>query len=149
GIYEGLHGLQGVDVPAPSASCPTCVAAVVNSHSRPLFAGIARYNFIGYEAGYAFPTMYLDGKTRVSVGVGGQYQFKGANTPNKFLNTAGATGNATAVADYVALAGDFFADVALPGDTEFMIQADLYHFDWGSGSDKTGFGSTVEMGYRW
>jgi hypothetical protein len=148
GVYEGLRGLQGLDVPGPSASCPTCVAAVVNPHGRPLIAGMARYNFIGYETGYAFPTMYLDGKTRVSVGFGGQYQYKGANTPNKFLNTSGATGNATAVADYLALAGDIFADVALPADTEFMIQADVYHFDWGSGSDKTGYASTVEIGYR-
>ena len=142
GIYEGLHGQQGQDVP----SCAACTPGVVNPHNRPLFAGVARYNFIGYEGGYAFPTMYLDGKTRVSVGVGGQYQVKGANTPNKFLNPAGTT--ATAVADYVALAGDIFADFALPSDTEFMIQADVYHFDWGTGSDKTGYGTTAEIGYR-
>jgi hypothetical protein len=101
---------------------------------------MVRYNLLGYESGYSFPSLYLDGKSRVSVGVGAQYQFKGSNTPVR--------GTATGVNDYIALAADLFADIALPGDTEFAIEADIYRFDYGPGSDRTGYGSTLELGYR-
>jgi hypothetical protein len=144
GIYEGLHG-------DPQAANAT--TARVNPNGRPLAAGMLRLNLVGYEAGYAYPSIYLDGKTRVSIGVGGQFQTKGSNTPvtSGTVLPSGFRGAPvlTAVNDYVALAADAFADIALPGDTEFAIQADIYRFDWGAGSDKTGFGTTLEIGYRW
>ncbi len=138
GLYEGLKG-------DPNA------AVVVNPNGRPLFGGTVRVNLIGYETGYAYPSLYLDGKTRVSIGVAGQYQTKGSNTP-----VTGSVPNAQGVRpvtlrgvnDYIAGSADIFADFALPGDTELAIQADVYRFDWGSGSDKTGYGSTLEIGYR-
>ncbi|HEX9488347.1 MAG TPA: hypothetical protein VF976_14870, partial [Gemmatimonadales bacterium] len=37
----------------------------------------------------------------------------------------------------------------LPGDTEFVLQATGYRFNWGKGSDKTGYGASGELGYRW
>jgi hypothetical protein len=40
-------------------------------------------------------------------------------------------------------------DLALPGDTEFALQATGYRFNWGVGSDKTGYGASGEIGYRW
>jgi hypothetical protein len=139
GLFDGLHGLQGAD-PA---------GMVVNPGGRPLVAGMLRYNFIGYDPGYSFPSIYMDGKTRVSVGAGAQYQTKGSNTPITTINAAGARVTAiTAVNDYIAYAADVFADVALPDDQEAHIQADVYRFDWGTGSDKTGWGSTLEAGYR-
>jgi hypothetical protein len=139
GLFNGLHGLQGSD--------PT--GQVLNPGGRPLVAGTVRYNFIGYEAGYSFPALYYDGKSRVSVGLSAQYQLKGSNTPITTVNAAGvrATAN-TAVNDYVAYAADFFADFALPDDQEFAVQTDINRFDWGSGSDKTGWGSATEVGYR-
>jgi hypothetical protein len=148
GLFDGLRGLQGSD-PPPPATNPLSQGGVVNPHGVPLFAGMVRYNLIGSESGYSFPSVYLDGKTRVSVGVGGQYQTKGSNTPITIINAAGnrATTN-TAVNNYGAISADVFADVALPGDQEAHIQTDFYRFDWGSGSDKTGYGATVELGYR-
>jgi hypothetical protein len=144
GIFNGLHGQQGAD--------PTGVFAgpVVNPHGVPLFAGMLRYNFIGSETGYGMPTLYMDGKTRVSVGVGAQYQTKGSNTPVGVVNPATGirTSPATAVNNYLALAADLFVNIALPGDQEFDAQVDFYRFDWGPGSDKTGYGATYEFGYR-
>lgn len=144
GVFNGLHGLQGSDITTgPNAG------AVVNPGGRPLVAGMLRYSFIGSESGYSVPTLYLDGKSRLSVGVGAQYQVKGSNTPITVVNAAGvrSTPN-TAVNDFVAYAGDIFADIALEGDQEFAAQLDFYRFDWGPGSDKTGYGATAEVAYR-
>lgn len=140
GLYEGLHG-------DPAA------AVVVNPNGRPLFAGILRLNLIGDENGYSFPSIYIDGKTRVSIGIGGQYQTKGSNTPvtSGVINPATGLRNAPVlrgVNDYYAYSADVFADFALPGDTELAIQADVYRFDWGPGSNNTGYSTTAEVGYR-
>jgi hypothetical protein len=140
GIFEGLRG---------DASSANAITRTLNPKGRPLVAGMLRYNLLGYETGYSFPGIYLDGKSRVSVGVGGQYQWKGSNTPVSTISATGARStNLTAVNDFVALAADIFADIALPGDTEFAINAEVYRFDSGAGSDRTGYGSTAEVGYR-
>ncbi len=142
GLFSGLHGLQGTDATGPTAG-------VVNPGGRPLVAGMLRYSLVGSESGYSFPTQYLDGKTRVSVGAGAQYQIKGSNTPITTVNAAGARNTTnTADNDFVAYSGDVFADVALEGDQELTAQLDFYRFDWGPGSDKTGYGATAEVAYR-
>jgi len=135
GFYEGLH---------------TDATQRVNPNGRPLVAGHLRFNLIGSETGYAYPTLYMDGKSRASIGVGAQFQTKGSPTPITTVNAAGAriTAN-TAVNDYLAYAADVFVDFALPGDTEVAFQGDVYRWDWGTGSDKTGWGTTYELGYRW
>jgi hypothetical protein len=139
GLFNGLKGLQGADPPGQT----------LNPGGRPEVAGTVRYNFIGSEKGYAFPALYYDGKSRISVGVSAQYQRKGSNTPITTINAAGARVTAnTAVNDYVAYAADIFVNLALPDDQELSIQTDVDRFDWGSGSDKTGWGSTTEVGYR-
>ena len=143
GLFSGLHGLQGTDATGPNAG-------VVNPGGRPLVAGMLRYSLVGSESGYSFPTQYLDGKTRVSVGAGAQYQVKGSNTPITTVNAAGVRQNPvnSAVNDFMAFSGDVFADVALEGDQELTAQLDFYRFDWGPGSDKTGYGATAEVAYR-
>jgi hypothetical protein len=110
-----------------------------------------RLNLVRSEADYYNRSIYLDGKSRVSFGLGGQFQTKGSNTPVTTVDpiSGARTLRNTAVNDYRALAADIFADIALAGDTELAVQADVYRFDWGSGSDRTGFGSTLEIGYRW
>lgn len=144
GVYEGLHS-------APNFS--------VNPNGRPLVGGMLRFNFIGDEPFYFYPGIYLDGKSRVSIGVGGQYQTKGSNIPVTPTNpvTGGPAVNAagfrlppvgTGVNDYVALAADLFADLALPGNMEAVLQVGGYRFDWGYGSDKTGYGMAAEIGFR-
>lgn len=138
GFYEGLHTLD-----------PTS-AIKVNPNGRPLVAGHLRVNLIGSETGYAYSTLYMDGKSRASIGVGAQYQLKGSPTPITTVNAAGVRSTAnTAVNDYLAYAADIFADFALPGDTEVAFQGDVYRFDWGTGSNNTGWGTTFELGYRW
>src|SRR5262249_48227880 len=102
---------------------------------------------LGTEAGYAYSTLYMDGKSRASIGIGAQFQNKGSPTP--VTNAARVRSPATAVNDYLALAADVFVDFALPGDTEIAFQGDVYRFDWGTGSDNTGWGTTYELGYRW
>jgi len=141
GLFDGLHGKQtGTDA----------VTGPVNGNGRPLVAGMARLNLIGSESGYAFPNLYMDGKSRVSVGVGAQYQGKGSNTPISTVNpaTGAKTTRLTAVNDYIALSADFFADLALSSDQEAMLEVNAVRFDWGSGSDKTGYGFAAEAGYR-
>jgi hypothetical protein len=141
GLYDGLHGKQ---------TNTDAVTGPVNGNGRPLVAGMARLNLIGSESGYGFANIYMDGKSRVSVGVGGQYQVKGSNTPISSINpvTGAKTTRLTAVNDYVALSADFFADLALPNDQEAMFEVNAVRFDWGSGSDKTGYGFEAEAGYR-
>lgn len=148
GAYEGARG-------DPRAKF------VVNPSGRPVFAGLLRLNLIGDEPAYAYPGLYMDGKSRVSVGVGGQYQRKGSNIPITQLDpktgapaVSPTTGlrlpaPATGIDDYRAYAVDLFVDLALPGDTEFALQATGYRFNWGPGSDKTGYGASGEIGYRW
>ncbi len=53
------------------------------------------------------------------------------------------------VNDYAALAADFYADIALPGDKEALFILDGYRFDYGAGAGKTGYGAHSELGFRW
>jgi hypothetical protein len=144
GVYEGLHSDPNFRV---------------NPNGRPLVGGMLRFNLIGDEPGYFYPTLYLDGKSRVSIGAGGQYQTKGSNIPVTPTNpvTGGPGVNpagfrlppvGTGVNDYVALAADLFVDLALPANTEAVFQLGGYRFDWGYGSDKTGYGAAAEIGLR-
>ena len=137
GVYEGAHG-------DPAA------AIVVNPRGRPLFGGVARLNLIGEETGYSYPPIYMDGKSRVSVGFAAQYQNKGSNIPRMTFDpkTKKLASVGTGLADYVALSADLNADLALAGDTEAVFQLTGYRFDYGPGSDKTGFGISGEGGYR-
>src|SRR5260370_10317046 len=102
---------------------------------------MARWNFLGDETGFpGYPGIYLDGKSRVSVGVGGQWQGKGA--------VGGLVPGGAAYPDYLALAADVFVDLALPGDTEAVLQLNGYRFDYGSGDRRTGFGAAGDPRYR-
>jgi hypothetical protein len=147
GAYEGARGDRAARF-------------VVNPNGRPLAAGMLRLNLIGYETAYAYPGMYMDGKSRLSIGVAGHFQGKGSNVPVTQLDPAtGAPvvnpttlvrlpAAATGVDDYRAFSADVFADLALPGDTEFVLALTGYRFNWGPGSDKTGYGSSGEIAYR-
>jgi hypothetical protein len=134
GVYEGARSSQGIPAPAPNAP-------VVNPNGRPLLGGMVRWNFVGFENTFpGFAGIYLDGKSRISVGVGGQWQGKSA--------VGGLVPGAPAYPDYVALAADFFVDLALPGDTEAVVQLNGYRFDYGSGNRRTGDGLAGDLGYR-
>jgi hypothetical protein len=132
GAYEGARAV------ATSSSNPAPLTPSVNPDGVPLVAGMARYNLIGYDSGYTYPQIYVDGSSHLSFGVGGQYQ------PH-----SGRPQNATTVYDYSALAADVFLDMAVPGDMEGLFILDGYRFDWGPGQDKTGWGLHSEAGYRW
>jgi hypothetical protein len=136
GVYEGARA--------------TTAAPTINPNGRPLVGGMLRLNLVGDETAYAYPGIYMDGKSRVSIGVGGQFQSKGSNIP---VTTVSATGSRTTTSagidDYRAYSADTFVDLALPGDTEFVLQATGFRFNWGKGSDKTGYGAAGELGYRW
>lgn len=135
GIYEGARATQ---TPTP----PTDPS--VNPNGKPLIGGMVRWNFIGDEwpvfpVGY--PSIYIDGKTRASIGVGGHWQQKGA------VNGTPSPGS-TDLPDYLALAADAFLDIALAGDREVIFQLNGYRFDYGTGNARTGFGVAGDLGYR-
>jgi hypothetical protein len=135
GVYEGARASQGI-VPPPPPNEP-----VVNPSGRPLLAGMARWNIIGDEVGFpGFNGIYLDGKSRASIGVGGQWQGKGA--------VGGFVPGMTDYPDYLAVAADAFIDLALPGDSEVVLQINGYRFDYGTGNRRTGFGAAGDVGYR-
>src|ERR1700730_17447942 len=92
------------------------------------------------------PSIYLDGKTRFSLGAAAHYQLKGSWIPD-------AQGNPQGVADYRVQAADLFADFALPGDMEAVLQVAGYRFDYGknaagNGSARSGIGAAGDIGYR-
>src|SRR5438105_5336033 len=141
GIWEGVHNQ------AETASTGAAVAGgpAANPSGKPMLGGHVRFNIIGEETGYAFNQMYLDGKTRASVGFATQFQKHGACAvglgvtpagssvttavpptgvpPNTTVcNLTGPVSTAgTTVADYKMFAGDAFFDAALPGDMEFAV----------------------------
>lgn len=113
--------------------------APLNPHGIPLVGGMVRWNLAGDETAYAPPSIYLDGKTRVSIGVGGQYQ------PHSGAPRADKSG----YDDYLALATDLFADVALGANMEALLTFGAYRFEYGAGNAKTGNAIHATAGYRW
>jgi hypothetical protein len=139
GVYEGRRFFNP---PATYKGLPV----VVNPSGIPDVGGMVRYNLIGDETANGFPGIYMDGKSRISFGVGGHYQRKASWIPD-------AAGMPQGVADYLVYAADAFVDYALPGDTEAVMQLAGYRFDYGSnaagkGSARTGFGAAGDIGYR-
>lgn len=139
GVYEGRRFFTP---PATYRGPPV----VVNPSSAPDLGAMVRYNLVGEETYSGYPGIYLDGKSRISFGVGGHYQRKGSWIPD-------AVGNPQGVADYWVYAADAFVDYVLPGDTEAVMQLAGYRFDYGSnaagnGSARTGFGAAGDVGYR-
>jgi Phosphate-selective porin O and P len=127
GLYEGARNTNPPTAPA------------LNPQGVPLSAGMIRLNLVGEETAYAYPGIYLDGKTRVSIGMGGQYQ----------PHSGGLQAGTNTYSDYISLATDLFADVALTGRTEAVLTIGGYRFDYGAGDAKTGNGVHGEVGFRW
>ena len=127
GFYEGARNTNPAATPA------------LNPDGRPLAAGMVRWNLVGDETAYAYPGIYLDEKTRISIGVGGQYQ------PRSGALRAGSG----AYDDYIALATDLFADVAVAPRMEALLSVGGYRFDYGAGNARTGYAMQGEIGYRW
>jgi len=127
GLYEGARTSTAATGPA------------LNPNGVPLFGGMVRWNLLGSETAYAVSGIYLDETTRVSVGVGGQFQPR----------SGGLRTGSSAYDHYLALATDLFADVALPGATEAVLTVGGYRFDYGPGNARTGYGVHAEAGYRW
>jgi hypothetical protein len=127
GLYEGARNTNPPTAPA------------LNPQGVPLTAGMIRLNLVGDETRYAYPGIYLDGKTRISIGVGGQYQ----------PHSGGLRAATGTYDDYIALAADLFADLALTADTEAVLTLGGYRFDYGAGNARTGNGLHGELGYRW
>src|SRR5260370_41844213 len=91
---------------------------------------MARWNFLGDETGFpGYPGIYLDGKSRVSVGVGGQWQGKGA--------VGGLVPGGAADPDYLALAAGGFVGLGAPGATETALQVNGCRLGHGRGARRT------------
>lgn len=135
GVYEGARSSQGIAAPANGE--PT-----VNPNGKPMIGAMVRYNIVGVEGLTfpGFPSIYIDGKSRWSVGVGAQYQDKSA--------VGGCLVGTPSCPDYIALAADTFLDFALPADSEVIFQLNGYRFDYGAGNARTGNGLAFDLGYR-
>ena len=127
GFYEGARSAN------PPANPP------LNPNGIPLVGGMLRLNLVGDETAYVFKGLYLDGKTRMSIGVGGQYQ------PHSGALRAGSD----AYDDFIAVAADLFADIAVTPQMEAILAVGGYRFDYGTGNAKTGYGMEGRVGYRW
>src|SRR3954466_1536355 len=88
GVGEGFH-----DTTATTGAAP---APAVNPGGKPMIGGHLRVNLIGDETGYGLNQMYLDGKSRASIGGVIQYQPRAACgqavTACSFASGTGATG---------------------------------------------------------
>lgn len=129
GVYEGNRFI------APATGTPP---PPVNPQGTPEVAGMIRYNFVGEETGYSFPGIYMDGKSRINVGIGGQYQPHSGDRQGTTTNYYG----------YSAMAADVFVNLALPGDQEFATGVGIYRWDYGPNRPRTGNGIGGEIGYR-
>lgn len=127
GFYEGAR------------ASGTLTPPVVNPNGWPMVGGMVRLNLAGYETSYTYPAIHVDGKSYVSCGVGGHYQ----------SHSGAVVKDDGTLSDYVALAADFYADIALPGDQEALLIVDGYRFDYGAGASRTGYGTHSEVGFRW
>ena len=135
GIFEGARNGEsgGSPVTVPAGTPP------LNPQGSPLWAGMARYNFLGADTGYTYPGIYLDGSSHLSVGVGGQFQPHSGGQKDK-----------VSFYDYSALAADVFVDLPVPimSDSEAVFTFDAYRFDYGPKQPKTGNGLHGETGLR-
>ena len=166
-MWEGFHSTAAVAAVAavPATATPAVAAApAVNPGGKPMIGAHVRLNLIGDETGYAFNQMYLDGKTRSSVGFSIQYQPHAACAAVQtaagcsVASNAGATAATAVLNDYKFFGGDAFFDTALPGNMEFAASASVVRWDYGdnaaaSGAGTTGFartgtGYTGELDFR-
>jgi hypothetical protein len=132
----------------------------INPGGKPLIGGHVRVNIIGDETGYGLNQMYLDGKTRASIGGAVQYQPQAACINNgaqaaSVCSISSGQGIAAKVNDYKMYGGDAFFDAALGGDLEFAASAAVVRWDYGSsavtgntGFQRTGTGFTGELDLR-
>jgi hypothetical protein len=139
GAFEGVHNTAG-------AAITPAGAPAANPGGKPMIGGHVRLNILGEETGYAYNQMYMDGKTRASVGVTAQYQKGGAcvvaigvatNTTTCNLSAAIGAGG-TVVEDYHMYAADAFLDAALGADFEAFFDAGVYRWDYGRNNLPTG-----------
>jgi len=139
GVWEGFH-----DTTATTGAAP---APAVNPGGKPMIGGHLRVNLIGDETGYGLNQMYLDGKSRASIGGVIQYQPRAACgqavTACSLSSGAGAAG---VVNDYKMYGGDAFIDLDLGGAMEFAASASIVRWDYGNNAGATGFNRTG-LGY--
>jgi len=139
GVWEGFHDTAAVTGAAASPA--------INPGGKPMIGGHVRVNLIGDETGYGLNQMYLDGKSRASIGGVIQYQPRAACgqalNACSFASGTGATG---AVNDYKMYGGDAFLDLDLGGALEFAASASIVRWDYGSNAGQTGFNRTG-LGY--
>jgi len=146
GVWEGFH-----DTTATTGAAP---GPAVNPGGKPMIGGHVRVNLIGDETGYGLNQMYLDGKTRASVGGVIQYQPRAAcGQAVTACSLKSGSGAAGVVNDYKMYGGDAFFDAALPGDMEFAASASIVRWDYGAnagqnGFNRTGLGYTGEVDLR-
>jgi len=165
GVWEGFHDANAVNAVAanPATATPAVAAApAVNPGGKPMIGGHVRINLIGDETGYGLNQMYIDGKSRASIGGVIQYQPRaacgGAQSAAACSLASGvaATAATATVNDYKMYGGDAFLDLDLGGAMEFAASASIVRWDYGSSSNpagatgfnRTGLGYTGEVDLR-
>jgi len=136
GVFNGKYGGENRGV-------------LMNPDDSLRFAGRMQYNFLDPESGFFYGGNYLGTKKILSIGLGFDHQSD--------IVFAGEF-SAKPVLDYYAAVVDFFLDFPLTQDTELVLQAGCYLYDYGddidySGSNapQTGKAYMLESGirYKW
>src|SRR5256885_6661619 len=128
GVWEGFHDTAAVTPVAANAATATPAVAgapAVNPGGKPLIGGHVRVNLIGDATGYGLNQMYLDGKSRASIGGVIQYQPRAAcgqaaTAAACRLASGVATTAGTATGHHFQMyGGEAFLDLDLGGAMEF------------------------------
>lgn len=107
----------------------------VNANDLPRVVGHARYNVWGQETDQFLRGIYFTETPMLSFGLGGDFQY-------------GAIATASGIHSAVAVAADVFLDLPMGNDQEFVFQSNLYSWQQGFDSTRSGTGFFVELGYR-
>jgi hypothetical protein len=122
GIYEGVQ---------PGAG------AGLNPKHLPAVGLFTNFDLIGSEEGtYLYQGILFAKEPVLSVSLAGVYQSMALRTLK-------------GVADLRSLTSTVFLDYPLPGDQEFVATLGGYLFGNGTGSQDTGIGASVDVGYRY
>jgi hypothetical protein len=136
GMYNGVRGTTGT-------YSATNLAAGLNPHSIPRFAGYVHVNFLEPEDKgmlQLYQGVYFSDKPILSVGGGISYQTKSVQ------NGTPATGSR--IDDYRGTSADVFLEYPTLPDQAINAAFAYYNYDFGTGNQSTGNGFYGDLAYR-
>jgi hypothetical protein len=120
--FKYFAGVYGIDQGGPNwATNP--------ASANPFYSARLSYTFQGSEPGYFGSSTYYGEKSVTTLGVGGQYQKDGSNTPT---TVPGSTATVPGAPEdtFIGMA-DLLTEQALPGTGTFTFEGQFYAFNKG------------------